>query len=147
MFLYDCVVSQGVRRSASPLCLMSIWWPLITSLDDWNSLYVLVCVLRARLKFFWFRVFFDMEGFCSGFSAFLPVSNYKFKFKQTYVTCGVEVKQLFETAKACTSSLKATYFLQTRVSVLFRTIVLLFVFVGLVHLSRLRMVQFSTKVL
>ena len=53
-----------------------------------NSLYVRVCVLRARrLNFFLVQIFFYMEGFCSGFSAFLPINNYKFKFKQTYVTC------------------------------------------------------------
>ena len=83
------------------------------------------------------------------FSALLPLGNYKFKINQPFGASGVKVTLLLETAVGCGLNPAGTrFFLQTRVFVLFRAIVRLFIFAGLVQVARLFLkVQLSAKFL
>ena len=70
---------------------------------------------KRDLTFFkleFFRISFGMKAFCSGFSALLPLDNYKLKSNQPFGASGVERKHLLETAKVC-GSIRPALFLQT----------------------------------
>ena len=83
-----------------------------------------------------------MKGFCSGIFGFVNAWLFNLKSNQPSGASGVEVKQQFETAKACGSNPAGPFFANYSF-VFFRIIVRLFCRLG----SRSSMVQLHSKLL